>query len=296
MKTDQNSNPDHSNQPEISDNLNSRLANALSNVDDDLLESALMERHRLLEGRPTAKSVKNLGRLCRIAAVAACLALAVAIPAFALALRRSDRPAEPAGSGPASGIQPTVTADTTEKGTTPPPTGTTSTPGYVPAFDEPSLEEIYQTEPFARLFPKSGFDKLQLSSSYRSLPDKILGENLFLHTSFKLPSDDSENLIVCISDPGNWKSEQIYDPEKNYIGPDKLIPAKHLTKDVVDLLYCKISDPELNYRYSFRIFLLCELDGKKYEVEYEYYGNGFTPEMLYELITSADCFQNASAD
>lgn len=281
MKHDQNSNLE-------------KYSDAVSHIDEDILESALMERHRMLEGRRTAKSARNLGRLCRISAAAACLALAVSIPAFALGLRQSDRPVEPARSNPASGTEPTVTADATAKVTTSfhPGTGATTLPEYTPPFDMPSMEEIYQIEPFNQLFPKNGFDKLQFTSSYQILPDEILGDNIYLETNFNLPSDSSESLTVRISDLGNWRPEQIYDPTKNYIGPNKLIPSEYLTVEVVDQLYFVLSDPELNYRYFFHIFLLCEYEDVEYEVEYLYCGNGFTPEMLYELITSAPCFDS----
>lgn len=291
------------------DNNINHINDAMSHIDDDLLDSALLMRRKLQQNQP----VKNPARaLRRMAVLAVCLAVVMTATVIAVVAAPADEPAE------------TTAAATTEL------TGEIIIYPLPPDFL--TLDEIYEIEPFSFYFPRSGFDNLTLETCSRytrewhekNVTDSDLGYRPQEYgESLQVEFIDTPEYSLMIYMSKDWvdpyRSQHHYTPydptdvesyecakheDSYYISDevraqrrDKVFLPQDVSLEVIKNLYhdTTLFESESNlrsywtegYRYSFEITILFEDD---YTISYEYYGDDITPEMMYEMIMSAEYF------
>ncbi len=309
-------------------NNTNNIYDAMSHIDDDLLDSALLMRRVLQQNQP----IKNPARTARkIALLAACLVVATTATVIAVVAAPADQPA----------TETTTEIETTDK--------------VVPWSDlihnYITLDELYETEPYNRYFPRSGLDHLTVKSCYIT----IQGEDLYLgmdrkdfpieygdfqQTSFHNSPENAEkyfgnSLMISIDKPAIFPEGSYYynlglnDPYIPYDTTDvesyerirhelsyysfpgevfynrkkKAFLAQDVTLEVIENLYhdatqfesdAKELQEEIDflgygYRYNFEITILLDND---YTISYSYSGDDITAEMMYGIITSAEYFNN----
>lgn len=262
---------------------NLHIENAVSALDADILDSILRKRHQ----RMTESAIHSI-RLYKQVACAAAAILVICSCAAGSAAVLLNRPAYPG-----------IPDSTTQSSDTP--------PSYVPNFSTPSMEELYATEPYSRLLPRTIFSGLAFRSSYLTLDDPFIGAfgPHYLHLSFS--SADAKSKLEIKVSPRTGK-EQLADPHDPstydlslYYGPIENEGALGGKLPTISGLFLpeNISEEIAAARiYTFRdglckaeIALLCE----EYVVSYGYNGSAISGEALYRMIISSDWFSSADA-
>jgi len=185
------------------------------------------------------------------------------------------------------------------------PVETTAPPQYVPAYDTPDLETLYETEPFSLLLPRQLPEGSKLTSSYRALYDPVANpEGLpYVNLGFDVGNEvpmylsmgiwESGRQQVDLQDPATydmaWYYAQAKQPGfKQADIPDFVldgaIPAEDVTLSYVEAR--AYPDPDTGI-CSLEITIICG----EYYLSCDYYGAPLPPEMFYEMLTSGLYFQ-----
>lgn len=179
--------------------------------------------------------------------------------------------------------------------------------GYIPAYDTPDLETLYAAEPFSLLLPRQLPEGSELVRSYRSLYDPVTNpeSRIYASVSFEMGNVVPMELSVGqtdtmgahpqvnLEDPATYSMEWYYQQAKkpgfSEAGiPDfslsGILPAEQLTLEYVAAR--AYPDPDSGI-CSLEITLLCG----EYYISYDYYGKALPAETFYEMLTSAQYFQ-----
>lgn len=310
MKTNNDSNFNH-------------FEDAISHIDDDLLESALLMRQRLQENQKVKKAARIL-TLRKTATVAACAAVIATATVIAVVAAPAEESAETAM---------TTTENTGNIIVLPLP------PDYL------TLDEVYEIEPFSRYFPRSGLENLTLENCYRYTKERLKEEDL-ISQPVEIPIEYGEYLRTEFSDPqephptlnkkleivvdkhsiysqdsyaysvyGNWpytpydttdiesyeraRHELYYYSYSEDVRKErayKVFRPQDVSLEVIENLYHDFTQFESESvqssvfgKYNFEIDILFDDD---YILSYYYNGDNITPQMMYEIIKSAEYFAN----
>lgn len=159
-------------------------------------------------------------------------------------------------------------------------------PGYTPNFIEPTIEDIFELEILSELFPKNVLSICKdVTSSYLSQPDDVVN------------AQGNSHLLICYNLVGQ-KQEKPWEQGLS-IRIDKKNERAHLYEGEI-VFYTYDDEITLNFVKEHMVFI----DGIMrvvisfiyepfdYEICYHYTGPLISAEEFYEMIMSADYFQN----
>ncbi|MBE6926759.1 MAG: hypothetical protein E7461_07965 [Ruminococcaceae bacterium] len=253
-----------------------KLANAISMIDDSILSDVLEERYRRNAGiKEASKSFKTIGRLSLVAAAIAAVCL---LAIFTV----SNNP---------------VPQDTNS---------ILDTPQYIAAFRSPELKALYEEYPYSRLLPQKVPEKLSFISSYKTEYDPTANPENYEYLALCFGgSIDTGNLEIKVTKYDGKK--EIADPAKpetydislyyeyletpGAVGANapkifRLIRAEDLSLSIAEKRMYVFDDGLC----KAQIEVLCG----EYVVAYSYAGPELTSDLFYEVITSPDYFTKES--
>ena len=175
---------------------------------------------------------------------------------------------------------------------------------YIPAHESPRLDELYNSEIFSKLIPKTLLPGMQLDSSYLALYDPLANpkDNRYLQLCFKT-ADGKSTLKIYVEESNG--DERLADPNDS-----STYSLAHFLSmqesgasdlDIVSSMTCFLPHDlkremfeSLVYTFDDRrckasVSILC---GDR-TVEYSYSGRPISPEDFYSMVVSAEIMQRS---
>jgi len=154
--------------------------------------------------------------------------------------------------------EPVKQKDKSQVATTP---AETNPDWYTPSIARLSTEEIYSTEPFDKLMPRAGLDDYVMESSLQYLQDDFSNSKGKLNLNTVWKNGDNEMSI--------WVEEYEAKADIETFAPEDI------TKKMLE---------------SYKRKGVIRVVFGEYCVSYDYRGEDFTAERLYDIITSSEWF------